>query len=769
MLGRIERSDHNQLGTALRAQGGTNLLIDQQMMQVRKATSLLKEQISTHQRTTDLDGICHELHKGFEDAIETCNLLSSGRFAPRDSIESKDAKTHNAHGSIHAADHILHYIHIDKEKKVLHALCKAAAVSLPLISVLIGVITTSHHEELVHEAKEFMRHMGSVIGPNRKHLYAYMSAYNTVNYASMQEMLSENYSKESLKRTLLAASLASIAKIEPSEPITWARQFKQFFDDEIKIVRSELLIDHLSRLSRDKNLYPVAHEVRAALHGERKIGDFLLSGRGYQRPQQNSAPWLGRVRDTLTDSNFITQQSLLNSLWEYWPSEIYELRNWKDQMSLALMLDSLATLDLYDYGLHKSTGEELARAFATIPARVTSLNLSKNLLYRLGGEQLADALSVISSGVTSLNLRDNGLIRLTGAELAMVFSAIPANVTRLRLGDCWFLSSFSHKLEELAQALEELPASVVSLGLGNNSLFGLTCESLIDVLSVIPSGVTNLDLSNNSLWLLTAKELAEAFATISANVTSLRLDDNWLDTWEHTEEDFDKVLAAIPASVTSLYLGTKYLWKRTDVGLPFAEITVHSLENDELISREGILQPYIIWALFWAAIMDANKILREGMEFILPEMVDFFNDHILTRNPDGLLELTKYQEIDIFALVEDSQRLEQPVLLADPNELRVALADSEARAQADREAAARDREAATLRDEAAALRHEAAALREAQLLQLIMALQSQLPAQPRPEPEAPRHFPPLFGGQTPHDVGTGSEQEEELTDVPTLR
>jgi len=100
----------------------------------------------------------------------------------------------------------------------------------------------------------------------------------------------------------------------------------------------------------------------------------------------------------------------------------------------------------------------------------------------------------------------------------------------------------------------------------------------------------------------------------------------------------------------------------------------------------------------------------------------------------------------------------------------VALADSEARAQADREAAARDREAATLRDEAAALRDEAAALREAQLLQLIMALQSQLPAQPRPEPVAPMHFPPLFGGhQTPHDVGTGSEQEEELTDVPTLR
>ena len=527
----------------------------------------------------------------------------------------------------------------------------------------------------------------------------------------------------------------------------------------------------------------MADEVRAALDGEHKIGDFLLSGRKYEPQQQNSAPWLGRVRDKLTGSNFITQQSMFNSLFEYWPREIYKLRNWKDQMSLALMLDSMATLDLYDYGLHKSSGEELARAFATIPARVNSLNLSKNQLYRLGGERLANALSWISSGVTSLNLRDNGLIRLTGAELALVFSSIPAHVTSLRLGDCWFLSPFSHKLEELAQALAELPASVVSLGLGNNSLFGLTYENLIDVLSVIPSGVKNLDLSNNRLERLTAEELAEAFATIPANVISLRLDDNWLDDWEHTEEDFDKVLAAIPANVTSLYLGTKYLWQRAGVGLPFAEIAVHSLENNELISREGILQPYIIWALFWAAIMDANKSLIGDMQFTCSEMVDFFNEHILTINTDGLLELTKYQEIDIFAIVEERLRQEQPSLLVGPNEFRAALAESDARAQADREAvardreaAARDREAAALRDEAAARDREvaardreAAALREAQLLQLIMALQSQLSAPPRPEPEAPIHFPPLFVGQTPHDIGAGAEQEEELTDVPTFR
>jgi len=73
--------------------------------------------------------------------------------------------------------------------------------------------------------------------------------------------------------------------------------------------------------------------------------------------------------------------------------------------------------------------------------------------------------------------------------------------------------------------------------------------------------------------------------------------------------------------------------------------------------------------------------------------------------------------------------------------------------------------------EAAALRDEAAALREAQLLQLIMGLQSQLPAPPRPEPEAPIHFPPLslFRGETPRDVGIGAEQEEELTNGPTFR
>ena len=95
-----------------------------------------------------------------------------------------------------------------------------------------------------------------------------------------------------------------------------------------------------------------------------------------------------------------------------------------------------------------------------------------------------------------------------------------------------------------------------------------------------------------------------------------------------------------------------------------------------------------------------------------------------------------------------------------------ALADADARAQAEREAAAREREAAAREREAAARDRGEAALRETQLLQLLTALQSQLPALPRPEPEAPIHFPPLFKGETPHDVGAGAEQEEELTDVP---
>ena len=127
---RIEPSDHNRLGTALGAGAAPGLIV-QQMMQVKEATRLLAKQISDHPRGTDLDGFCNDLHRGFEDAIETCNQLRSGRFAPRDSRGSRDAGTHYAHESIHAVHHAVHYIHIDKEKKVLRALCEVAGVCSP--------------------------------------------------------------------------------------------------------------------------------------------------------------------------------------------------------------------------------------------------------------------------------------------------------------------------------------------------------------------------------------------------------------------------------------------------------------------------------------------------------------------------------------------------------------------------------------------------------------------------------------------------------------
>jgi len=68
--------------------------------------------------------------------------------------------------------------------------------------------------------------------------------------------------------------------------------------------------------------------------------------------------------------------------------------------------------------------DSLQEALATIPSRVTSLNLTHNGLGERTGTELAQAFAAIPSNVTSLDLGLNSLGKRAGAELAQDFAAI---------------------------------------------------------------------------------------------------------------------------------------------------------------------------------------------------------------------------------------------------------------------------------------------------------------------------------------------------------
>jgi hypothetical protein len=176
----------------------------------------------------------------------------------------------------------------------------------------------------------------------------------------------------------------------------------------------------------------------------------------------------------------------MSEYYVYCTDYIIEVKGDHDYLSYFESLDNFlipndATSILFN-GLCHLTYAEIRRIFAAMPASVTSLDLSNNVLHRKTREELTQTLAVIPSSVTSLNLAGNFLGSKSGAKLAQALAAIPAGVNHLDL-------SF-------------------------NNLHIKTGAQLAQFFMAIPAGVTSLDLSYNDLDNKTDAELAQAFAAI---------------------------------------------------------------------------------------------------------------------------------------------------------------------------------------------------------------------------------------------------------------
>jgi hypothetical protein len=151
---------------------------------------------------------------------------------------------------------------------------------------------------------------------------------------------------------------------------------------------------------------------------------------------------------------------------------------------------------LFGNELGEKTGAELAQAFASIPAGVTSLDLFRNSLGTKTGADLAQAFAAIPASVSSLNLRENRLGEKTGAELTQAFAAIPAGVSSLDLR----LNELAAKTgAELAQAFAAIPAGVSSLDLRVNGLGEKSGAELALSLAALRPAV-KVSLRGNSLF-----------------------------------------------------------------------------------------------------------------------------------------------------------------------------------------------------------------------------------------------------------------------------
>ncbi len=133
--------------------------------------------------------------------------------------------------------------------------------------------------------------------------------------------------------------------------------------------------------------------------------------------------------------------------------------------------------------LKDKTGAQLIAAFATIPQRATSLDLSSNHLYNRSGAEFAAAFVTIPQSVRSLDLSINHFYHKTGAELAAVFSVIPQSVTSLDLR--WnHLGNLSHT--ELVTALTAIPSNISEITLSLDDIENRTKDELISLGKALP-------------------------------------------------------------------------------------------------------------------------------------------------------------------------------------------------------------------------------------------------------------------------------------------
>jgi hypothetical protein len=230
--------------------------------------------------------------------------------------------------------------------------------------------------------------------------------------------------------------------------------------------------------------------------------------------------------------------------------------------ALARLPASITNLDLSHNGI-KSV--EALAALARLPASITDLDLSWNWIE--SAERLA-ALAHLPASITSLDLSWNGI---ESAERLAALANLPASITDLDLshnsiGTVEALAALVDALQQLQvtnlnlsdnyrignvealAALANLPASITSLNLRNNSIG--TVEKLVALVDALQQlQVTNLNLSENGIG--TVEKLA-VLANLPASITSLNLSENGRNGIESVEAL--AALAHLPASITSLNL-----------------------------------------------------------------------------------------------------------------------------------------------------------------------------------------------------------------------
>lgn len=160
-------------------------------------------------------------------------------------------------------------------------------------------------------------------------------------------------------------------------------------------------------------------------------------------------------------------------------------------------------------------------------------------------------LSKIQPNDTELNLCGYSLGHKSSSAQIQVLKAIPASVTKLNLS-----GNLLCDYKNLAIMLASLPAGLISLSLCSNYLGYLTGEQLAAAFAAIPNGVSNLFLNfNNYLYLKTNAELAHAFKQIPNSVLYIRLslDDVWYTSsvfWNRSIADLTQIFAGIQPGVT---------------------------------------------------------------------------------------------------------------------------------------------------------------------------------------------------------------------------
>ena len=173
---------------------------------------------------------------------------------------------------------------------------------------------------------------------------------------------------------------------------------------------------------------------------------------------------------------------------------------------------------------------------------------------------IAEAMKSIPADVTSLDLSDNKLGEKTLAELIQIINIIPASVITLDLSD----NKFDKKTaDEFIQMIKVLPEGLTSLYLANNDLGYITADELVKMMKALPEDLAFLYLGNNKLGIKTTDELVHIIAAIPRGLASLNLKSNRFIGKETAADELVLMMKALPVGLESIDLSFNSLHSRT--------------------------------------------------------------------------------------------------------------------------------------------------------------------------------------------------------------